>query len=154
MNRGHKVITVLFFLAVCAVVPAVNRVLNLRRAEEATPSDLYKVIHSQLDAFRAEDFPLAYSQASFGMRQKFSQEQFEKLIRRDYADIARADRIEFGDVKIRDNRALIQVFFFGRDGSVQPCIYNLIYEEQRWKINGVDMLPRWPAGSQFEGIRA
>lgn len=154
MNRGHKIMVVLFFLAVCAGAATANYFLNLRRAEEATPSDLYKVILTQLDAFRAEDFSLAYSQASYSLRQKFSREQFEKMIRRDYADITHAEHIEFGIVKCRDRRALIQVFFIGHDGDVQPCIYTLIYEGEHWKIDGALMLPRWPAESQFEGCRA
>ena len=154
MKTSHKVVAVLFFLAVCAAaVPAADRLLRLRRAENTPPSDLYQVVYSQLNAFRAQDYSLAYSQASRGVRQKFNQEQFEKMMRADYGDITQAERVEFGIVKCRDRRALIQVLFIGRDGSVLPCIYNLIFEGQRWKIDGDLMLPRRPSDSQFEGLR-
>lgn len=154
MRKRYKIIAMAFFLAVCAAAPSLNYFLILRRAEKSTPSDLYKVIHNQLDAFRAEDFTLAYSQASYGMHQKFSRDQFEEMIRRDYPDLTQAQRIEFGIVKYRDRRALIQVFFIGRDGTVLPCIYTLIYETGGWKIDGAVMLPRWQSGSDFEGLSA
>ena len=148
MKTRYKIITVLFFLAVCAAVPTASYFLERRRAEQTPPSDLYKVIHSQLDAFRSEDFSLAYSQASYSMRQKFNREEFEKMIRKDYAALTEASRIEFGVVKYRDRHALIQVFFIAHDETVLPCIYTLIYENGQWKIDGAVMLPRWPSSSE------
>lgn len=154
MKIRHKIFAVLFFIAVCAAVPGTSYFLERRRAEQTPPSDLYKVIHSQLDAFRSEDFSLAYSQASFSMQQKFSPGEFEKMIRRDYSQLTGASRIEFGVVKYRDHRALIQVFFISRDETVLPCIYTLIYENGQWKIDGAIMLPRWPSTSDVETLRA
>ena len=153
MKTGHKVIAVLSALALCATVPAVNYLIDLRRAD-STPSDLYNVVYSQVNAFRAEDYSLAYAQASYGMHLKFSREQFEKMIRTDYAEFTTAGRIEFGLIKYRDRHALIQVFFIGRDGSVLPCIYSLIYERAQWKVDGAVTLPPWPPGSGFEGLEA
>jgi hypothetical protein len=151
MNRRRKGLVVLFFIAICAAVPATNYFLNLR-AGEVMPSDLYKVVYNQVNAFRADNFSLAYSHASNSMQQKFSLPQFEAMIRTDYTDITQAERIEFGIVKSREHHALIQVFFIGHDGSILPCIYSLIYEGDDWKIDGARMLPRWPADSQGDGI--
>ncbi len=154
MALRYKISAVVLFLAICAAVPGGSYLLDRYRARQATPADLYKVIHTQLDAFRSDDFSLAYSQASYGMHQKFSLDEFEKMIRKDYAEFARAQRIEFGLVQYRDRRALIEVFFIDRNESVQPCIYNLIFEGARWKVDGVVMLPRWPSGSHVEDLRA
>ncbi len=151
MSRGHKGLVVLFFLAICAAVPGARYFLH-PQSEEVAPSDLYKVVYSQVSAFRAADYSLAYSHASNSMQQKFSLPQFEAMIRADYTDITQAERIEFGVVKSREHHALIQVFFIGHDGGVLPCIYSLIYENGGWKIDGARMLPRWPSDLQNDGI--
>ena len=153
MNNHRKTFVVLLFLSLCAAVPVVNYLRDLRR-ENVSPSDLYQVVYTQLNAFRDGDFKLAYSRASLGMQQKFTPGQFEEMIRRDYAGITGAGRIEFGIVKRREQHALIQVFFIDSDGSVLPCIYSLIYEADGWKIDGARMLPRQPSGMQSEEIRA
>ena len=154
MRVRYKISAIILFLAICAAVPTASYLLERYRADKATPADLYKVIHTQLNAFRADDFSLAYSQASYGMHQKFSLDAFEKMTRKDYAEFSRAQRIEFGLVQYRDRRALIEVFFIDRNDSIQPCIYNLIYEGSRWKVDGVVLLPRWPSGSHVEDLRA
>jgi len=152
MSLRGRIIVLLFFIAVCAAVPLVNYTLQLRR-ETVKPSDLYQVVYSQLDAFRASDYPRAYSHASYSFQQKFKPDQFIEMIRQNYAGIMQADRIEFGVVRCRDQHALIQVFFIGRNGSVLPSIYSLIYEGETWKIDGARMLQRWPAGSRLGGLR-
>jgi len=152
MIKWAKIAIVLFFLAICAT-PVVNRSLLLHR-EEVRPSELYRVIYSQLDAFRASDYSKAYSQASYGIQQKFNPDQFIEMIRHQYSGITQAERVEFGLVKCRDQHALIQVFFIDREGGVLPCIYSLIYEGENWKIDGARMLPRWPVGSRLGGIQA
>lgn len=150
--RGKTIILVLF-VAICAAAPVIAHRIRAR-GEEATPADLYKVVYNQVSAFRADDFPLAYSQASNGMQHKFNPSQFEEMIRRDYSDITSADRVEFGLVKCREQHAIMQVFFIGHDGSVLPCIYSLIYENSGWKVDGARMLPRRSSESQGSEIRA
>jgi hypothetical protein len=152
VNLRGKIVVLLFFIAVCAAVPLVNYSFQFRH-ETVKPSDLYQVVYSQLDAFRASDYPRAYFQASYGIQQKFKPDQFIEMIRQNYAGIMQADRVEFGMVRCRDQHAFIQVFFIGRDGVVQPSIYSLIYEGKTWKIDGARMLQRWPAGSRLGGLR-
>jgi len=153
MSLRGKIIVLLFFITVCTAVPLVNYSLQVRR-EAVRPSDLYRVVYGQLDAFRASDYSRAYSHASYSIQQKFKPDQFIEMIRHNYADIMHADRVEFGMVRCRDQHALIQVFFIERDGDVLPCIYSLIYEGEMWKIDGARILQRWPAGSRLGGIRA
>jgi Domain of unknown function (DUF4864) len=153
MSTRGKLAVMIFFTLVCMAAPVVNYYLQMHR-EEVTPAELYQVVYNQLNAFRASDFTRAYSHASNGIRQKFNMAQFEAMIRQDYSGITEAGRIEFGIVRHRDQHALIQVFFIGRDGGVQPCIYSLIYEGESWKIDGARMLPRWPTGSQLDTLRS
>jgi hypothetical protein len=153
MHNHRRTFLLLLFLSICAAVPVANYLHDLRQ-ENASPADLYQVVYTQLNAFRAGDFKLAYSRASLGMQQKFNPAQFEEMIRRDYAGITGAGHIEFGIVKRRGQHALIQVFFIENDGSVLPCIYSLIYEADGWKIDGARMLPRQPSGLQSVEIRA
>lgn len=154
MNTREKIALLLFFIAVCATAPLVNHCLRLRRETTVNPSDLYEAVYSQITAFRASDFSGAYRQASSGIRQKFNFDQFVAMIRRDYAGIADAGRIEFGAVRSREQHALIQVFFIDRDGGVTPCIYSLIYEGENWRIDGARLIPRWPSGSRLGGLRS
>ncbi|HWB61016.1 MAG TPA: DUF4864 domain-containing protein [Chthoniobacteraceae bacterium] len=153
MRFRNLILSAVLVVLICVSVITTKYILEIRRARLTASSELYKVIHTQLDAFRAEDFPAAYSQASYDMQHKFTLQQFERMIRRDYSDLADAERIEFGLVKYRDRRALIQVFVVSHDGGVQPFIYTLIYENGDWKIDGAVMLHRWPAGSEFGGMR-
>jgi hypothetical protein len=88
-------------------------------------------------AFRAADYSSAYRQAASGVQRKFSAPQYEAMIRRDYADIIGAERIEFGFVKVNGSAAVVQVFFPQRTGAVRSFLYSLIAEGDSWKINGV-----------------
>jgi Domain of unknown function (DUF4864) len=151
-NRG-KIALVLLALAVCGTAPLARYWLEHRR-ETVRPAELYQVVYSQLSAFRTSDFTRAYWQASSGIQQKFNREQFTEMIRREYPGIARAERIEFGLVRSREQHARIQVFFIARDGSVTPAIYSLIHEGEEWKIDGARMLRRWPEGARLRGLRS
>ena len=107
------------------------------------PHDLFAVVNHQLSAFRADDFLSAYRQAATGVQQKFTLPQFEAMVRRDYAEMASAQRVEFGSVKVEGGVALVQVFLFAGDGSARVFLYSLIEEDGRWKIGEVEELNRY-----------
>lgn len=153
MSTRKKIAVMCFFVLVWGTAPLLNRYYKQHR-ESVKPSDLYEVVYNQLSAFRSADYARAYSQASYGIHQKFKPQEFMNMIREDYAGIVDAEHVEFGIVRCRDRHALIQVFFTDRDGTVLPCIYSLVYENEAWKIDGARMLPRWPAGSRLGGVRA
>jgi len=152
MSQGGKVGLMLFFFAVCATAAFVSYD-GERQSPPARPVDLYSVVHSQFRALQAADFPRAYQHASAGMQEKFSVEQFEEMVRVDYAPIIEADRVEFGAVDIRGRHAVVRVFFVGEDGGVTPCIYSLVNEGETWKIDGARILRRIPKGERLDGIR-
>ena len=102
------------------------------------PHQLFAVVEQHLSAFRAADYSSIYRQASSGVQQKFTPPQYEAMIRRDYAEVARAERIEFGFVKASGSSAIVQVFFRDSSGANHCFLYSLIAEDGLWKINGVE----------------
>jgi hypothetical protein len=151
-NRG-KIALVLLAIAVCGTAPLARYWLR-HRVENVSPAELYQVVYNQFSAVRTADFTRAYWQASSGIQQKFNRDQFTEMIRRECPGLDRAERIEFGLVRSREQHALIQVFFIDRDGAVTPAIYSLIHEGEDWKIDGARMLRRWPDGTRLRGLRS
>ena len=88
------------------------------------------------------------------MQQKFNITQFAEMIRNDYGSIVHAERVEFGFVEAHGRRAIIQVFFFDKEGQVTPCIYTLVNEGESWKIDSARILRRWPVGARLGGMRS
>ncbi len=113
------------------------------------PRELYSVVEEQLAAIRAADFTNAYRYAASGVQQKLSRAQFEQMVRRDYAELTRAARVEFGSVKVKGATATVQVFFFGNGGDARTFLYSLVSEPAAWRIDGVEMIRGVP---QIRGI--
>ena len=68
-----------------------------RQTPAPAPRELYSVVNNQLTAFRAADFSRAYRNASTRVQQRFSLPQFERMIRRNYAEMmTETQRVEFG----------------------------------------------------------
>src|SRR3954470_8872636 len=127
MSRLTKASLLLFFFSLCAAAFLIAHRVEQRRPPPA-PHDLFAVVNDQLAAVRAADFPGAYRYAATGVQQKFTLPQFEKMLRRNYGGLARAQRVEFGSVEVHGNNAIVQVFFFATNGAVRSFVYNLIAE--------------------------
>ena len=143
----------MFFFAVCGSAALVNDYLQAR-AGRVRPVDLYAVVNRQLADLRADDFSGAYLQASSDVREKFNLSQFATMIRSDCRDLVRAERVEFGFVESQGRRAIVQVFFFDKEGQVTPCIYTLVSEGDSWKIESARVSRRWPQGTRLGGMRS
>jgi len=74
------------------------------------------------------------------------------MIRRDYGEMTKAQRIEFGFVKVIGSAAVVQVFFVGESGSARAFLYSLIAEGDSWKINGVQQMKSAPSGHRSIGL--
>ena len=143
MNRTLKVALLLFFFALCgAALLATHSVHNQTPAPPA--KELFSVVNRQLSAFRAADFGSAYRHAAAGVQQKFSQPQFELMIRRDFSSMTQAQRVEFGAVRVAGASALVQVFLIAPDGAVRGFLYSFTAEPGGWKIDGVEPLGAQP----------
>ena len=131
-----KAALLFFFFSLCASGIVVTHQMRLQVPPPA-PHQLFAVVEQQLAAFRAADYLNAYRQAASGVQQKFTVPQYQAMIRRNYGEMARTQRIEFGYVKVSSGAAVVQVFFCGANGSVHSFLYSLIVEGDSWKINGV-----------------
>ena len=89
-----------------------------------------------------------------GFQEKFNLEAFADLARTDYPALLRARRVEFGRTQFRGRNAVVSAYFIMPDGDVIPCIYNLVREEDAWKIDSVHVMPRWPSNRRLGGVRA
>ena len=140
-----------FFFSVCGAAFIVSHHVR-EQAPAPAPHALFAVVNDQLTAVRAADYASAYSFAANGLQQKFTLAQFERMVRRNYAHMAEARRVEFGSVQVDRGTALVQVFFFTRHGSVRTFVYSLTAQGDAWKISGVEEVEtprrsRVPAGS-------
>ena len=142
-----------FFFAVCGAAFILSH-----HARERTPAPepraLFAVVNDQLTAVRAADYAGAYRYAANGMQQKLTLPQFESMVRRNYAHMASASRVEFGSVRVGRGTAVVQVFFFTRGGSVRTFVYSLTAEDDAWKISGVDEVEASPRSQLPAGSRA
>jgi Domain of unknown function (DUF4864) len=152
MTQRRKIATMLCCLAICGSAAITHRWLDMRR-RAVRPAELYETVWKQIRAFRAADFSGAYQHASADFQEKVNLEAFVELVRSEYPDLVRAERVEFGSVRSVGRHAILQVYFFMPDGDVVPCIYTLVNEEDRWKIDGARLQKRWPAGRRLGGIR-
>ena len=140
-----------FFFSLCGAAFLISHHLR-ENAPAPVPRALFAVVNDQLSAFRAADYASAYSYAANGMQQKFTLPQFERMVRRNYAHMAEARRVEFGPVRVDGASASVQVYFFTREGAMRAFLYSLTAEGDVWKISGVDEIQsprrsRRPAGS-------
>ena len=143
----------LFFFATC-VSAALFSHFYLRQDQSAPPGDLFRVINTQLAAFRTDDYPRAYQQASLNFQQRFTVDQFKQMITADYARVLTGSRVEFGPVQFLSRRAQIQVFFIEPSGNVHVCIYSLVNEGEVWKVDGAKLMRPWPTSHRMTGVRS
>jgi hypothetical protein len=151
MNRIAKATLLFCFFCVCGAAFVVSHRMR-ERLPAPLPRELFSVVHEQVVAFRADDFRSAYRYAATGLQQKFTLPQFERMARSEYDAVVRAQRVEFGGVKIRGSSAYVQVFFVAGNGSVRAFTYSLVREEQGWKISGVEELEHYQPNERLTGL--
>jgi hypothetical protein len=145
MKRTVKASLLFFVLTLCALA-----IVATYRAQQhvppPAPHQLFAVVEQHLSAFRAADYASVYRQASSGVQQKFTPPEYEAMIRQEYAEVARNQRIEFGLVKVSGPSAAVQVFCRDANGSTRAFLYLLIAEGGTWKINDVQPMRPTPRG--------
>jgi hypothetical protein len=117
-------------------------------------SEFYRLIDSQIEAMRSEDYGSAYQFSSAGFHRRFNLNEFRSLVRSGYSLLVDSERLEYGMVKVEGNRALVYVFVLARNGRVIPCIYSLVREKDSWKVEGAKLFPGWPENRQLGGLEA
>ncbi|WP_428376625.1 DUF4864 domain-containing protein [Lichenicoccus sp.] len=124
------------FLVLAALGPAY--------ADTIAPSDqlaIRGVITAQIQAFRRNDGPAAYSYAAPGIRAHFPDaSHFLAMVRAAYPAVFRPRSYSFGSLEPEPDQAgiLVQkVEFFGPDGDASQALYSMQHEpDGRWLIAG------------------
>jgi Domain of unknown function (DUF4864) len=153
VNRFCKVTLVAGCVAICAAAVVVHTGFEFRPRPITQPTELYEVVNEQISAFQKADFPHAYQQVSSTFQERFNIAAFTELIRADYPDLLRAERIEFGGVRISERQAVVQVYFMLNNGDVVPCLYSLVQEGRIWKIDGAQIQKRRLGNRRLAGLR-
>jgi len=99
-------------------------------------------ILGQLEAFRRGDYDAAYTFASESIRQLFDRESFERMVKTGYPEIARSAVATVDQATIAPNgRAYLIMKIRGANGGRIEAIYEMVWEDGRWKIAGVVSRP-------------
>lgn len=96
-----------------------------------------RVIQQQLEAFRKNDFGTAYGFALSGIRKQFTQAEFEKMVRGNFAPMVKPGVVEFGGTKIAEGKAAVQLTLTAADGTKSAYRYFLEKENGEWHIAAV-----------------
>ncbi len=154
MNPGRRarVGLILCTFAICGAAAIVQRIRESRQASER-PHVLCDVVLAQMKALREADYSQAYRHASNSLQEKYNLETYIDFARHDHPELCRAERVEFGPVRVEGSRAVIPVYFFFGSGALIPAAYSLVREEDGWKIDAVRVHSRWPADHQLRGTR-
>jgi hypothetical protein len=133
--RGDLMRRVLLTLLLCcAPLPA--------PAEEplsaADARAVREVIEAQLDAFRRDDAPRAFSYASTGIRATFrTPEIFIEMVRTSYAVVYRPRSVRFERPVLIDGEVVQPVLMTDAEGRAWLALYPMQREaDAGWRING------------------
>ena len=99
--------------------------------------ELTAVIDAQLAAFRANDYPKAYTFAAGAIQGMFSRERFEEMVKTAYPVIAGSAKAEYGLAFDTGEEAVVNVTVENAGGKRVQYQYLLKKEDGAWKINGV-----------------
>ena len=108
--------------------------LRAQTATEADAAQFRDIITAQIQAFRADDGPAAYTHAA--------PDDFMALVKRGYPQVYRPEKFTFGPVTTEMHGQPTQrVTIIDGKGKIWTALYG--FEKQpdgTWKINGVQML--------------
>ncbi len=101
-------------------------------------TELTSVIDAQLAAFRAEDYAKAYTFAAAGIKDMFTQADFEAMVRKSYPVIARSSGADYGMAFDTGEDAVIYVHVQNASTHAEGQFQYLLKRENGvWKIGGV-----------------
>ncbi|MEL6873079.1 MAG: DUF4864 domain-containing protein [Pseudomonadota bacterium] len=127
----------LFF---AALTPLVQTAQAQGTSASQNPA-IQSVITQQLDAFRRDDGPGAFSHASPSIQMMFqSHQRFMAMVQRGYAPIYRSAEAKFLELDTVNGRLIQKVLIRGADGRVVVAAYDMIQVDGIWRINGCQIL--------------
>ena len=138
------------FLLLYLILSALHLV-PVRSVAAVAPVDLIQsVIQQQMAAFNKEDYATAITFAAESIRERFTKERFETMVRSGYPQIAKSHLVSFGEITLsKDNQAaLATVHVTGKDRVTVIAQYQMLLEGTAWKIGGVTILEQFqPIGT-------
>ena len=112
----------------------------------AQPGEVAKAaaepIMKQLDAFRRDDYDVAYIFASADIQRMFDREAFERMVKGGYPEIARSTFALVSRTEVTpDGHVYVNVKIRGANGNSIEALYDMVRENDGWRINGVVTKP-------------
>jgi len=99
-------------------------------------------ILQQLDAFRKNDYDLAYSFASTEIHSLFDRQDFERMVKTGYPEIADSMRARVVEQRLAPSgHVFLLLKIRGANGQRIEALYEMVWESGAWKINGVVARP-------------
>ena len=124
-------------LALLLLVPALPA-----QAQTPAPKEASEPVMKQLEAFRRGDFDTAYTFASSEIKELFDRPAFEHMVKIGYPEIARSTFASIAASTVAPNgHVYLQIKIRGANGNSIEAIYDLVLENDQWKINGVSAKP-------------
>ena len=113
--------------------------INLH-ADQANKEDFditKKIISQQLEAFKVNDAPKAYSFAAPFIKMRFEDpESFMSMVKDNYEPISNAKDFYFLKFKINNGNLYHQLQVISKSNQSYMATYSLIFIEDEWKISG------------------
>ncbi len=98
-------------------------------------------IAAQIQAFKADDFATAFTFASPNIQRLFgTPENFGVMVRRGYPMVWRPADVRFLELREINGALWQKVMVTDNDGRVHILDYQMIQQDNGWKINGVQLL--------------
>ncbi len=109
----------------------------------AQSAEIEANIAAQIQAFRADDFATAFTFASPNIQRLFGNpDNFGAMVRNGYPMVWRPSDVRFLELREVAGALWQKVMITDGDGAVHILDYQMIQQENGWKINGVQLLGR------------
>lgn len=126
-------------LSLLAILMFLSTPLRAESLSAEDKSAFQGIISGQIDAFRADDGPKAYSFAAPMIRQIFpTPDVFMNMVRKGYQPVYRPQSFRFGDAGFSaSGRPIQKVTVVGPDGITYEAIYTMERQpDGTWQISG------------------
>ncbi len=109
----------------------------------AQSAEIEANIAAQIQAFKANDFATAFTFASPNIQRLFGNpDNFGAMVRNGYPMVWRPSDVRFLELREVAGALWQKVMITDGDGAVHILDYQMIQQENVWKINGVQLLGR------------
>lgn len=126
-----------FWVAACAAAS-----VQAAELQEADRQAIRRTIEGQLEAFRRDDGPAAFSYASPEIQRQFqTPELFMHMVRQGYPPVYRAREVDFRDLVAAEEAPIQAVLVVGPDGDTAMALYRMQKQpDGSWRIDGCTLL--------------